>query len=193
MGVHRAGRSGIALDQLPVATIYLEGNASSHFRPVLDSLRVYAPLLAFIASALSAFVIDTAALLVLQAVTGDLVVAVVGARLASAGVNFVVNRQLVFDAGHRVRTHDAVRRYALLATCLLAVNYLVLSGLAALGVALLPAKVLTELALVPMSFAAQRAFVFRAPVARSGSFTGSAQGQPTSRTAAPTSIDTTSR
>ena len=48
---------------------------------------------------------------------------------------------------------------------------------------------LTELALVSTSFAAQRAFVFRAPAA----FTGDAQDQPTSSTARPTTVDTTSR
>lgn len=185
----RAGRSGIALDPVPIATIYLEDNASSHFRPVVDSLRVYAPLLAFLASSLAAFVIDTVALLALQAATGDLLVAVVGARLTSAGVNFVVNRQLVFDGEHRVRTRVAAVRYAALATALLALNFLLLSALGAAGVALLPAKVLTELALVSTSFAAQRAFVFRAPAA----FTGDAQDQPTSSTARPTTVDTTSR
>jgi hypothetical protein len=58
-----------------------------------------------------------------------------------------------------------------------------------MGIALLPGKVLTELALVSTSFAAQRGFVFRAP----DGFTASTQGQATSPTAAPNSIDTTSR
>ena len=185
----RAGRSGIRLEPLPIATIYLADNASSHFRPVVDSLRVYAPLLAFLASSLAAFVIDTVALLALQALTGDLLVAVVGARLTSAGVNFVVNRRLVFDGDHRVRTRTAAARYAALATALLALNFLLLSALGAAGIALLPAKVLTELALVSTSFAAQRAFVFRA----SDAFTGDPQRQPTSPTAASTTVDTTSR
>lgn len=112
-----------------------------------------------------------------------------GARLTSAGVNFVVNRRLVFDSEHRVRTRNAAGRYALLATALLALNYLLLSGLAGLGLALLPAKVLTELALVSTSFAAQRSFVFRSHQ----HLTGSTQGQPTSPTGAPTTIDITSR
>jgi putative flippase GtrA len=185
----RAGRAGIALEPVPIATIYLDDNASSHFRPVADSLRVYAPLLLFLGSSLAAFVIDTAALLLLTAATGDLLVSVVGARLTSAGVNFVVNRRLVFDSERRVRTGGAARRYALLATGLLALNYLVLSGLSALGLALLPAKVLTELALVSTSFAAQRGFVFRTH----RGLTGGPQDHPTSPTGAPTTIDLTSR
>ncbi|MDR7253159.1 putative flippase GtrA [Nocardioides sp. BE266] len=184
-----AGRSGIVLDQVPIATIYLDDNSSSHFRPVVDSVRVYAPLLVFLASALAAFAIDTLALLLLQALTGDLLVSVVGARLTSAGVNFVVNRRLVFDGEHRVRTGRAARRYAALATCLLGLNYLLLSGLTGLGLALLPAKVLTELALVSTSFAAQRAYVFRPH----RNLTGGAQGEPTPSTGPTSSIDLTSR
>ncbi|MCF6376682.1 glycosyltransferase family 2 protein [Nocardioides KLBMP 9356] len=185
----RAGRSGIALDVLPIATIYLEDNASSHFRPVVDSWRVYAPLLAFLASSLAAFAIDTIALLALQALTGDLLLSVVGARITSAGVNFVVNRRLVFDEEHRIRTRVAAARYAALATALLGLNFLLLSALDASGIALLPAKVLTELALVSTSFAAQRAFVFRAP----GALTGGSQRRPTSPTGTSTTVDSTSR
>lgn len=182
----RAGRAGIALDPVPIATIYLDDNSSSHFRPIADSVRIYLPLLAFLASSLAAFTIDFVVLLGLQALTGNLLVSVIGARLTSAGVNFAVNRSLVFDARH---SRGAAARYALLAATLLALNYLLLSGLTGLGVGLLPAKVLTELALVSTSFAAQRHFVF---ATRPG-LTGDAQVQPTSRTGGPTNINVTSR
>ncbi len=185
----RAARAGIALDPVPIATIYLDDNSSSHFRPVADSLRVYAPLLAFLASALSAFVLDTVALLALQALTGDLLLAVVGARLTSAGVNFTVNRRLVFEGGRRVRARTAALRYAALATTLLGANFLLLSTLTAAGLALLPAKLLTELALVSSSFAAQRAFVF----APHRGLTGDGQDEPTSATGAAHTIEASGR
>lgn len=193
----RAGRAGVGLEEVPIATIYLDDNSSSHFRPVVDSLRVYAPLLLFLASALAAFAVDTVALLGLQALTGHLLLAVVGARLTSAGVNFTVNRRLVFDSARRVRTAGALRRYAVLATGLLAANYLLLSTLHGAGLALLPAKLVTELALVSGSFAAQRAYVFRdpadAPTGIPTDLTADPQGQPTGPTGPAATIDTTSR
>ena len=104
-----------------------------------------------------------------------------------------VERRDVFDSERRVRTHTAARRYAALASSLLALNFLLLRSLTWVGLALLPAKVLTELALVSTSFAAQRAFVFRpGPGPRRG-LTGDAQGQPTAPTGATSTIDTTSR
>ena len=39
-----ATRSGIGLHEVPIETIYLDDNRSSHFRPVRDSVRVYVPL-----------------------------------------------------------------------------------------------------------------------------------------------------
>lgn len=185
----RAARAGIALEEVPIATIYLDDNASSHFRPVVDSLRVYAPLLIFLASSLAAFAIDTVALLALQALTGDLLLSVVGARLTSAGINFAVNRRLVFESGRRVRTRTAAWRYAALASVLLGANYLLLSTLHGAGLALLPAKLVTEVALVSSSFAAQRAFVF----APGRGLTGDGQDEATSTTGRPSTIEASGR
>jgi glycosyltransferase involved in cell wall biosynthesis len=35
----------VNIREVPIDTIYLEGNASSHFRPVVDSIRVWRPLI----------------------------------------------------------------------------------------------------------------------------------------------------
>lgn len=34
-----------SIAEVPIATVYVDGNASSHFRPFVDSIRVYAPLM----------------------------------------------------------------------------------------------------------------------------------------------------
>jgi glycosyltransferase involved in cell wall biosynthesis len=91
----RAARQGHTVGQIEIATIYLEGNASSHFRPVVDSARTYAPLLLFLLSSFAAFLIDTAAVLTLNALTGSLLLSVAGARALSSAVNFLVNRRFV--------------------------------------------------------------------------------------------------
>ncbi|HYQ75623.1 glycosyltransferase family 2 protein [Cellulomonas sp.] len=172
----RAAAEGQPVEEVEIATIYLEGNASSHFRPLTDSARVLAPLLLFSLSSLSAFAIDTVALLALHAATGSLAAAVVGARVLSAGVNFAVNRGLVFGRGagrgagsgrrttRRAPLGRAAVRYATLAGLLLGGSYLLLAALTGLGVGLLPAKVATEVALYLVSFQVQRRFVFAGPV-----------------------------
>ena len=156
-----ATRAGRRIVEVDVATVYLDDNASSHFRPVADSLRVWAPLLRFAASSLGSAAVDVVALLALHALTGSLLAAVVGARLLSAGVNFAVNRRLVFAGGRDVPLRAAVVRYAGVAVVLLAASYGLLALLTGLGVSLLAAKVGTDAALFATSYEAQRRVVFR--------------------------------
>lgn len=160
----RAAAEHLPVEEVDIATIYLDDNASSHFRPLTDSVRVLAPLLLFSLSSLSAFVLDTLALLVLHALTGSLLSSVLGARLLSAGANFAVNRRLVFGRSHG-HGHDgpvgrAALRYAVLAVVLLAGNYTLLRVLSGLGMGLLASKVLTEAVVYLVSFQVQRRFVF---------------------------------
>ena len=159
-------RRGLPIDQVDIATIYLEGNAGSHFRPVLDSARIYAPLLTFLLSSLAAFTLDTVSLLVLHALVGGLLVPLVGARLLSSSVNFAVNRRLVFAAPGARPLRSAAARYAALAVVLLAANYALLATLTALGLGLLPAKLVTEVLLVAASYAVQSRTVYLRRVVR---------------------------
>lgn len=165
-----APTAGIELVQTPIETVYLEGNTSSHFRPLADSARIWAPLLKFTASALLAFALDTLLLLALNALTGWLLLSVVGARVVSAGANYLVNRRHVFAGARDLPTRSTATRYFSLAALLLAANYGVLSALTDAGMSLIMGKILTETALFLVSFSVQRAVVFAptpAPPARS--------------------------
>ncbi|WP_434810714.1 glycosyltransferase [Microbacterium sp. bgisy189] len=156
----RARAAGIRLIEVPIETVYLEGNVSSHFRPLVDSVRIYAPLLRFSLSALLAFAIDTIALLVIHALTGWLLLSVVAARLLSASVNFTVNRGVVFRSGRDVPVRTAAIRYASLAVLIMTASFGMLTALLDIGIATLPAKILTDATLFLVSFSVQRAVVF---------------------------------
>lgn len=151
------------IEEVAIATIYLDGNSSSHFRPVADSVRIYAPLLKFVGSSLGAFAVDTVALLALQALTGSLLVSVLGARVVSSAVNFAVNRSLVFDRGRSRHLRVAALRYYALTLVLLTANVTSLWALTTVGVPLLAAKVATEAVLFVASYRVQRTVVFGAP------------------------------
>ncbi|MFC8683132.1 GtrA family protein [Microbacterium ureisolvens] len=162
----RCRRDGVATREVPIETVYLDGNASSHFRPVVDSVRIVLPLLLFAASSLLAFVVDTVMLLLLEALTGLLVPSIIAARAVSASVNFAVNRRLVFPAGstatpeRRGRMPQQAVRYALLAVALLASNVVWLDALTRFGLPLVVAKIATEAVLFVTSYGVQRSFVF---------------------------------
>ena len=155
-----AKQAGYSIRTVGIATVYLDHNSGSHFRPVADSVRIYAPLLKFLASSLVAFVIDTAAFLVLNAVTDSVLFAVVGARGISSAANFLVNRHLVFRHGReRQATRTSARYFALVLT-LLAANLALMSALDQLAVAVVPAKLLVEAALLAVSYCVQQRFLF---------------------------------
>jgi hypothetical protein len=66
-----AAREGLPVAEVEIATIYLRHNASSHFRPVRDAVRIYRPLLTFGLSSMLAFAVDTVALLAFVTLTGS--------------------------------------------------------------------------------------------------------------------------
>jgi glycosyltransferase involved in cell wall biosynthesis len=154
-----AAATGIPMIEVEVATVYLRNNAASHFRPIVDSVRVLRPLMAFGASSFGAFLLDLAALQVIFALTGSLLIAVVGARVVSGTVNFLVNRYLVFRSRSTpVRSHAL--RYLALALAIVTASYVMLGALTALGMALVPAKIVTDVTLYVLSFQVQRLVIF---------------------------------
>ncbi|MFJ5956787.1 GtrA family protein [Paenarthrobacter sp. NPDC092416] len=155
-----AKRAGYGIETVDVTTVYLDHNSGSHFRPVADSIRIYAPLLKFLGSSFSAFLVDTTAFLFLMAATDSLLVAVVGARAISAGVNFLVNRRLVFEHGKETSLRSAATGYAALVFVLLMANYAIMWALTSLAVPDLAAKLVTEATLLGVSYAVQHRFLF---------------------------------
>ncbi|MFF1832171.1 GtrA family protein [Paenarthrobacter sp. NPDC058040] len=155
-----AKQAGYGIDTVEIATVYLDHNSGSHFRPVADSVRIYAPLLKFLGSSFSAFLVDTVMFLLLTALTDSLLLAVVGARALSAAVNFMVNRSLVFEHGREKTLRSAITGYMALVLVLLTANYAIMWSLTSLAVPELPAKLATELTLLGVSYAVQQRFLF---------------------------------
>lgn len=153
-----AARADLDHEEVPVETVYEAGNTSSHFRPVRDSLRIYAPLLAFSGASLVSFGVDFAALLVLQPHFTGLLAPVVLARVLSASVNHGLNRR-VFRARRGTVARSALR-YTALALGMLIASWAALSGLTSLGLPLWASKVIGEGGLYVVSYRIQQKLVF---------------------------------
>lgn len=108
-----AGRD-IPVKTCPIQTVYEENNAGSHFRPMKDSLSVlkvlFSELLRFTAGSLLCAVLDVMLFWAVleglstgsvQAGLRQIVCAAVSARILSAGVNYIVNRNYVFHRDER--------------------------------------------------------------------------------------------
>lgn len=111
---------GIEILEVPIRTIYLEENKSSHFNPIKDSIRIYAVFLKFMFSSLSSSVVDIALFSVFCALFRNVPVAIgyimlstILARVISATYNFLINYKVVFKSGSN--SAKAAFKYILLA------------------------------------------------------------------------------
>lgn len=154
-----AKKSGVLIEEVPIETIYLNSNESSHFRPIRDSLRIYAPFITFLGTALTATLLDALALIILMTLTNNLLLSVVVARVMSAGTQWFLNANLVF---RNTRSHpmQTLSRYVVLVLVMLACHYLLIKSLIGIGLGLLLAKIVTETILFMISYRFQDRFVF---------------------------------
>ena len=144
--------------QISIETIYEAGNPTSHFRPLQDSARIWAPLLKFAASSGVATVIDYVLVLLLNSLTGALFFPVVAARLVSASVNFALNRRVFEATGVPLRR--SALRYAALAVAVVAGSYTMLAVLTGIGMPLWIAKIIADTTMYLVSYSAQSRYVF---------------------------------
>ncbi|MGN0132568.1 MAG: glycosyltransferase [Lachnospiraceae bacterium] len=108
----------IPVVEVPIATVYYEGNKSTHFRPFQDSVKIYGLFLRFIISSLSSSVIDivlfTMGTHVLKSALPGyyIVVSTVVARVISSIYNFLLNRNSVFKSDGSL-VHTMIKYYML--------------------------------------------------------------------------------
>ncbi len=166
------GDRSIPCVEVPIETVYIEDNQSSHFHAVRDSIRIYAVILKFLLSSLISCVVDLVVFrialgllpaTVAVAVASGTTIAGIIARIISSVVNFCVNRRAVFHAENSAT--KSLVRYYLLAICQLGCSL----GLVALFVTVLRVdsdwvktliKALVDIFLFFISFRIQRSWVF---------------------------------
>lgn len=160
------GENHIPIHEVPIRTIYLEGNKGSHFHPVFDSLKIYTVFFRYLISAVSSFLLDVVIFtLLVMALKGIfpahyILIGTAVARGCSSLFNYIANKTLVFKA--RSKEGSAVRYYVL------AVSQMAASALLVTEIfSLIPSagetmiKVLVDTILFFLSFYIQRKWVFK--------------------------------
>jgi glycosyltransferase involved in cell wall biosynthesis len=157
-----APREGFGIFEAPISTVYLEGNRSSHFNPLRDSMRIYFVLLRFSFSSLLTAAVDTLGFAIGYQLTGRVLGSLLAARLASSLVNFFLNKEFVFHSPVALAT--SLLKYYVLVGFMALLSYLLITELAErLGVPVILAKVAVDTGLWLATFALQRIFIFAVP------------------------------
>lgn len=156
----------ISIVEVPIETIYLEENKSSHFRPFQDSIKIYGLFLRFIVASLSSFVIDiglfSLATFLLRGVFPEyyIIVSTIIARVISSVYNFFMNRHGVFKSNdHLGKTMIKYYTLAVLQMSISAVGVWALCGLWGNNETLI--KIIVDCLLFVISFQIQREWVFK--------------------------------
>ena len=106
---------GIGILEVPIKTIYIDDNRSSHFNPIKDSIRIYSLFGKYIVASMLSFVIDIALFTLFVALFRDVMyasyvyVATVLARAISSFVNYQINQKGVFKSPDTSRKQAIVR------------------------------------------------------------------------------------
>lgn len=98
----------INIVEVPIETVYFENNKSTHFRPIVDSYRIYSLFFKYILASVLSFVIDFALFALFLKLTQNvkfvsyIVLSTILARVISATVNFLINKHNVFKSDRKV-------------------------------------------------------------------------------------------
>ena len=161
---------GIPFSEVKIDTIYLEENASTHFNPFKDSLKIYKIIFKYAISSGASAVIDLLlfyiALFVLELMGVEnpeqtVIISTVAARIVSSLFNYFVNQKVVFQSASR---NSFFKYYALCIVQMAASAALVasLSTLFAAGkTGKLVIKLIVDTCLFFVSFGIQREWVFK--------------------------------
>lgn len=162
-------RQEMPLEQVRIQTVYIEENASSHFRPIVDSLRIYSLILKYIFSSAAAAVIDALAFFIFKRFSLFAIPlipltfpAAFLARVISSLVNYLINAKAVFKGDTSKKT---LVRYYLLALVQIVVSaaaVFLLEHLLVIRAAWLSTliKLVVDTALFFISFRIQHKWVF---------------------------------
>lgn len=145
--------------EVPIQTIYLDGNRSSHFNPILDSFRIYFVLVRFTSVSLLTAIIDNAVFLAAFGLWRYILPCQLLGRAIAGTFNYRANKNRVFQLP--VSHSTALPRYWFTVAIFAAAGYALIRALNALGMPVGWAKLTVETALFALGFVVQRELVFK--------------------------------
>lgn len=149
----------IEIKEVPIDTVYIEDNRSSHFHVLRDSYRIYKEIIKFSCSSFCSFLLDYLIYSMVVFAGGNILFANIFARIISSTFNFYINRKYVFKSKENlIRSY---LQYFALVVFLLIVNSAMLELLVnILEINKYVSKVLVEMTLFIVSLIVQKTFIF---------------------------------
>ena len=163
---------GIRYIEEKINTVYIEENQTSHFNPIVDSIKIYKVIFKFMFSSLASSVIDLVMFAILAWAISGLVdnnvrvlIATFGARVVSSIFNCIFNKTAVFKSNESMG--KVIAKYYVVCVIQTTISYLVVAGLSALLNAnasglLTLIKMVVDVILFCISYRVQKTWVYKA-------------------------------
>lgn len=155
----------IDIVEVPIETIYINENETSHFRPILDSFKILGVVFRFLISSIICSLIDIIlfSVIVYSLFGGvvsayDVVFANVFARVVSSLINFLLNYKSVFES--RDSFKGALFKYYFLVIFIMILSSLITAFLANRFMGVVPIKIFVDILLFFLSYYIQKNYVF---------------------------------
>lgn len=153
----------IPIVEVPIETIYIENNRTSHFNPIKDSVMIYKLFIKYILVSLSSSVIDIflfSLFLMVYAkidIIKPIIVATITARILSSIYNYFINAKLVFKKMNKL----SIFKYFVLVFVQMWVSAFAVSFLCKhLSINAVVLKIIVDTFIFIANFIIQREFIF---------------------------------
>lgn len=154
-------KSGAKIREVPIETVYIDNNSSSHFNPLKDSFRIYFVFVRFAGVSIATAALDFAVFAAAFSLLANIFWSILISRLVAGTFNFAASKRVVFRSETAIAPELA--KYVALVFSLMVMSWLSTQALYGLmNGHVLVAKALAEGALFLASFAVQRTFIFGA-------------------------------
>lgn len=155
-----ARKTDVPIRSVPIATVYIDNNASSHFNPLVDSVKIYFSLFRFSLAGLTAAIIDNTLFWLLFSAGAPILLSQACGRTVASMANYAMLKRLVFHSDERDRI--AAPKYVASVVVFGLMSYgLIIASKDVLGIAVVPAKIAIEIAIFLANYALQRVLVFK--------------------------------
>ena len=163
-------RSGTAIKEVPIRTVYIDNNSETHFHPVIDSFKIYRVILGtffkYMISSLSSFLVDYGIFCGMIFALGrtditqsrSVWIATVISRICSSLFNYTINRKIVFKSSRGLST---LAMYYALCIAIMAASAALVSLIGATGFPVQIAKIIVDTLLFIVSYRVQKQIIFK--------------------------------
>lgn len=150
----------IEIKEIPISMVYENGNSTSHFNPVLDSLRIYTVILKYSFASLLSAGVDYLAFALMMPYSSNIFLLTFFGRAISACFNFTLNKKVVF------KNADSITKQAVQYICLVIASgtvsaFCIQTICSMTGFPVMLIKVAVESLLYFVNFYIQKNYIFR--------------------------------